>query len=118
MNLKVKRIYEEPSPEDGTRVFVDRLWARGLSKEKASIDAWEKTIAPSAELRKWYGHDPERFDEFRLRYRKELDENPEAAAFAEKCRNSQQTVTLLFGARDAEHSNAAVLREWVLEKKA
>lgn len=116
MNIQIKRIYEEPSASDGQRIFVDRLWARGLTKEKAKLDAWEKTIAPSTELRKWYAHDPAKFDEFKERYCEELDANPEAAAFAKKIANTQETVTLLYGAKDGEHSNAAVLRGWVVEK--
>jgi uncharacterized protein YeaO (DUF488 family) len=117
MKLQIKRIYEEPSADDGKRIFVDRLWARGLTKEKAKLDSWEKDLAPSKELRKWYGHIPERFEEFRKRYREELDNNPKAASFAEELSQQEGTVTLLFGAKDAEHSNAAVLKEWLEEKE-
>ncbi|MGN0240584.1 MAG: DUF488 domain-containing protein, partial [Candidatus Weimeria sp.] len=115
MKVQIKRIYDAPSEEDGKRVFVDRLWARGLKKVDARIDAWEKDLAPSNDLRKWYGHDPEKYQEFRKRYRAELDANPKAAEFAGKLEAYDGTVTLLFGAKDAEHSNAAVLKEW-LEK--
>lgn len=115
MNLQIKRIYDTPSASDGKRIFVDRLWARGLKKEKAQLDSWEKDLAPSADLRKWYGHDPEKFSEFRNRYFEELDANPAALSFSKKLSDYDGTVTLLFGAKDVEHSNAAVLKEW-LEK--
>lgn len=113
MKIQIRRIYEAPREDDGLRIFVDRLWARGLKKEDARIDAWEKDLAPSSELRKWYGHDPERYEEFRDRYIAELDANPKAAEFAGKMAASEGTVTLLFGAKDAKHSNAAVLKEWL-----
>lgn len=113
MKLQIKRIYEEPSADDGKRIFVDRLWVRGMTKERAKIDSWEKDLAPSKELRKWYGHIPERFEEFRRRYHEELDENPKAADFAEKLSKTDGTVTLLFGAKDTEHNNAVVLKEWL-----
>lgn len=116
MNIQIKRIYEETSDSDGQRIFVDRLWARGLTKEKAKLDAWEKTLAPSSELRKWYAHDLAKYEEFKVRYCRELDANPEAAAFAEKIADTRDTVTLLYGAKDGEHSNAAVLRDWVVGK--
>ena len=76
MRICIKRVYEAASPDDGERILVDRLWPRGLSKEKAAIDIWEKDVAPSAALRKWFGHDPDKFDDFRNKYRKELEENP------------------------------------------
>lgn len=116
MKVQIKRIYEAPAADDGNRIFVDRLWARGLKKEKAGLDAWEKELAPSTELRKWYGHDPEKFEEFQNRYRAELDANPDAAAFAEKIAGSDGTVTLLYGAKNGKTSNAAVLKEWLEEK--
>lgn len=116
MKIKIKRIYDAPSSEDGRRIFVDRLWARGVTKEKAKLDDWKKEIAPSTELRKWYGHDPMRFHEFRNRYRTELDSNPKAAAFADEIGNTDDTVTLLYGTKDGEHSNAAVLKEWISDK--
>jgi uncharacterized protein YeaO (DUF488 family) len=108
----IKRVYEEVGEGDGMRVLVDRLWPRGLSKERAHVDLWLKEVAPSNELRAWFGHDPEKFDEFRRRYEAELASGPAHDAFArlrELAR--QQPVTLVFAARDAEHSNAAVLRE-------
>ena len=75
MRICIKRVYEAASPDDGERILVDRLWPRGLSKEKAAIDIWEKDVAPSAALRKWFGHDPDKFDDFRNKYRKELERN-------------------------------------------
>ena len=75
MRICIKRVYEAASPDDGERILVDRLWPRGLSKEKAAIDIWEKDVAPSAALRKWFGHDPDKFDDFRNKYRKELEDN-------------------------------------------
>ena len=116
MKLQIKRIYEAPSPEDGKRIFVDRLWARGLTKDKAQLDEWEKELAPSTELRKWYGHDPEKFEEFGKHYRAELDANPDAATFAEKIAEYDGTVTLLYGAKNGETSNAAVVKEWLADK--
>lgn len=118
MKLQIKRIYDAPSPGDGRRIFVDRLWARGLTKEKAQLDAWDKELAPSTELRKWYGHDPEKFEEFRDRYRAELEANQDVLDFAEKIAEYDGTVTLLYGAKDGEHSNAAVLKEWLEEKNS
>lgn len=116
--IRIKRIYEAKSPDDGYRILVDRLWSRGIKKENAGIDLWEKSIAPSNELRKWYGHDPEKFKEFRERYKGELDDNPGSEKFLKTVRDheSSGTVTLLFGAKDAVHSNAAVLAEWIREK--
>jgi uncharacterized protein YeaO (DUF488 family) len=108
--VRLRRVYEEPSPEDGTRVLVDRLWPRGLTKEKAALDEWVKDVAPSTELRRWYGHDPARFEEFRRRYEREL-EGPEQAAALSGLRDtaSRQTVTLLTATKDIDHSEAAVL---------
>ncbi len=107
----LKRVYEPPEPEDGARVLVDRLWPRGLTKEKAAVDLWAKDVAPSHELRRWFGHRPERWEEFEARYREEL-ESPEAReqiatlrAMARKGR-----VTLLFAAHDEALNNAVVLR--------
>ena len=107
-----KRVYEEPEPGDGVRVLVDRLWPRGLSKERARVDVWLKDVAPSRDLRVWFGHDPAKFAEFRRRYEAELAEEPGRAAFAE-LREMARTkhVTLVFAAHDTEHCNAVVLRE-------
>lgn len=112
--IQIKRAYEPPTPSDGTRVLVDGLWPRGVRKEAARIDAWRRDLAPSASLRTWYGHDPAKFDRFRTRYRAELA--PHAEALGELARLGQRgTLTLVFGARDAEHSNAAVLKELLEE---
>lgn len=108
----IKRAYEEPAPEDGTRVLVDRLWPRGLARERARIDVWLKDVAPSAELRRWYGHAPERFAEFRSRYIAELEHEPARMALATLRDLARRgPVTLVFAAKDVERSNAAVLRD-------
>lgn len=112
MSISVKRAYEKPEPEDGYRVLVDRLWPRGLTKEKLKIDEWMKDIAPSAELRRWYGHEVEKWPEFRKRYRAELAKPPAKdlmEKLAERARRGK--VTLVIGARDAEHANGAVIAE-------
>ena len=109
-NVRIKRAYEQPVAQDGTRVLVDRLWPRGLTKERAHIDLWLKEVAPSTELRRWYGHDPTKFAEFRRRYLEQLREEPSHSAL-ERLRAlvRQGPVTLIFAARDAEHSEAAVV---------
>jgi len=115
--VKVKRIYEAPDPSDGTRVLVDRLWARGLTKEKAALDLWLKDIAPSTELRKWFSHDPAKWEEFQKRYRAELETNDEAVArLREELRKGP--VTLLYAARDQEHNEALVLRDYLVRRSA
>jgi uncharacterized protein YeaO (DUF488 family) len=116
LSLALKRAYDEPEASDGTRVLVDRLWPRGLSKESAHIDLWLKEIAPSNELRQWFNHDPEKFVEFRRRYETELQSQAGQEALA-KLRDmaKQGKVTLLFAARDAEHCNALVLRDLLLQ---
>lgn len=113
MDLIVKRVYDEPAPDDGYRVLVDRLWPRGLSKQKAQLDEWIKELGPSTELRKWFGHDPARWDEFRRRYHVELDGAADLwRPLLERART--QRVCLLFGAHDAEHNQAVALREYLL----
>jgi uncharacterized protein YeaO (DUF488 family) len=110
--LAVRRIYEAPTPEDGYRVLVDRLWPRGVKKAEAAIDEWARDVAPSADLRRWYGHQPERFDEFARRYRAELAAAPAADAVAALVtRLRKGPVTLLTATRDVERSGAAVLAE-------
>jgi uncharacterized protein YeaO (DUF488 family) len=105
---RIKRIYEPPDPGDGYRVLVDHIWPRGISIEHAKLDAWVRELAPSDELRRWYDHDPERFGEFARRYRAELDaQRPLLTDLRRRARSG--TVTLVFAARDTEHSNAAVL---------
>lgn len=108
LHIAIKRAYEPPEQADGKRVLVDRLWPRGLSKERARIDLWLKDLAPSNELRKWYGHDPEKFEEFRRRYEAELSNAQEALQQLREMARHEQ-VTLVFAAHDAKHSNAAVL---------
>lgn len=109
MNIKLKRIYDPAEEADGYRILVDRMWPRGVKKDSAHIDLWEKEIAPSAELRKWFGHIPERFAEFSQRYEAELAANPAFAGFAKTVKAQPGNVTLLFGAKDTEHNNAVVL---------
>jgi hypothetical protein len=110
--FRIKRIYEELEPSDGYRVLVDRLWPRGISKEKAALDEWCKDIAPSNELREWFGHDPSKYAEFKVRYQQELAQNSELPAIISNWLAHQQ-VTLLFGAKDAEHNQAEVLLEYL-----
>jgi uncharacterized protein YeaO (DUF488 family) len=108
--LKIKRVYDPASPEDGKRILIDRLWPRGLKKEEVRIDEWLKEIAPSDELRKWFSHDPSKYQEFKKRYTKELEQKRE---LVEQIRNlaKKGTVTLLFSAKDTEHNNATALKE-------
>jgi len=112
MELKIKRAYEKPASGDGKRILVDRLWPRGLTKEKASIDLWLKGIAPSAALRKWFGHDPDKWKEFQKRYHKELKNNKEQVSLL-KDKIKKGTVTLVYGAKDEKHNEALVLKEWL-----
>lgn len=111
-SVTLKRVYETPDAADGMRVLVERLWPRGLSKERAHVDLWLREVAPSAELRRWYGHDPARFAEFRRRYEAELGDEPARAAL-KRLRElvSSQRVTLVFAAHDAALSNVAVLAD-------
>jgi uncharacterized protein YeaO (DUF488 family) len=110
--VRVRRVYDEPAPDDGIRVLVDRIWPRGLTKAKAGLDDWCKNAAPSTELRKWYGHDPERFEEFSRRYRNELNDPEGAEALAHLRELAKgQTLTLLTATRRLEISDAAVLAE-------
>ncbi|WP_054848504.1 DUF488 family protein [Methanoculleus chikugoensis] len=112
--LRTKRIYEEPSVDDGIRILVDRLWPRGgLSKEKAEIDRWEKDLAPTSELRKWFGHDPAKWDEFLRRYRAELEGGKEEELARLRQEASEGTVTLLYAAKDEEHNNAVALKRYI-----
>lgn len=117
MNIQIKRIYDAPEAADGFRILVDRVWPRGVSREKAALKEWDKMIAPSSELRKWFGHDPSRYEEFRKRYWKELEDNSETESFITLIRQhmDEGPVTLLFGAKDREHNQAVVLREFLEE---
>lgn len=111
--IRLKRVYDPPAQTDGLRVLVDRLWPRGLKKETARIDLWLEDIAPSDRLRRWFGHDPQRFPEFRERYWQELEQNSEAVGQLLEVVRSHPVVTLLYGARDPSHNQAVVLREFV-----
>jgi uncharacterized protein YeaO (DUF488 family) len=108
--LKIKRVYAEPSPDDGKRILVDRLWPRGLTKEKAKVDLWLKEVAPSNELRKWFAHDPKKWPEFKRRYAVELKAQSEPLALLRQ-ETSHGTTTLLYGAKDEEHNEAVALLE-------
>jgi len=114
MPIAIRRAYEAASTKDGYRVLVDGLWPRGVTKAQVEIDAWMKEIAPSAALRKWYGHKPEKWEGFRNKYRQELSKPPRKALLDELIdRGRKGQVTLVFGARDAERSNAAVIAEMI-----
>ncbi len=112
MTIRTKRIYERTGREDGLRVLVDRLWPRGLSKEDASIDLWLKDVAPSNELRRWFGHRPDRFPSFAEKYAAELDDNP-AVDELRALVAATETVTLLYGAKDETHNQARVLADYL-----
>jgi uncharacterized protein YeaO (DUF488 family) len=116
--VALKRVYDEPAPDDGTRVLVERLWPRGLSKDRAHVDLWLKEVAPSNELRRWYGHDPARWQAFRRRYESELADGSAGAALARLRELARQgPLTLVFSARDATLSNAVVLRDLVAKDR-
>ena len=114
--IKLKRVYEDSSPNDGLRVLVDRLWPRGLTKERAAVDLWLKDVAPSTELRKWFDHDPAKWKQFQVRYRKELREKKDDLEMLKK-KSKGHTVTLVYGARDEEHNEALVLKEILAGRK-
>ena len=107
---RIKRVYEPPAASDGTRVLVDRVWPRGVSKQRAAVDHWLKGVAPSTELRRWFGHDPTRWDEFRRRYAAELDLDPPDLA---RLRALPGPVTLVYSARDEAHNQAVALRDYL-----
>jgi uncharacterized protein YeaO (DUF488 family) len=115
MTVAIKRVYERPSPKDGARVLVDRLWPRGLSKQAASLDAWLKDLAPSDELRQWYHAHPQLWSKFRQQYLEELSSEPAEQALRQlyEIRNSHKQVTLLFASRNAERNNATVLQQLI-----
>lgn len=118
--IQIKRIYDEKSDSDGFRVLVDRLWPRGITKEKAALDEWAREIAPSPELRKWFGHKEELFADFSKKYVDELNQNQFAAAFLNLCKEKlkSQNVTLLYAAKNPECNHALVLKNWLCEKLA
>jgi len=111
--LKLKRIYEKPEKGDGYRILVDRLWPRGVSKEKAQLDLWLKDIAPSTELRKWFAHDPAKWSEFQKRYKKELAKQTEAIALLKSLLKKEKIVTFLFATKDKEHNEAVVIKDFL-----
>lgn len=115
-DIRLKRAYEAVADDDGTRVLVDRIWPRGVSKDKAALDEWLKSVAPSTELRKWFGHDPEKWDEFCGRYREELQDD-ERAEGVERLRTLHEAgrMTLVYAAKDETHNNAVVLKQLLLE---
>jgi uncharacterized protein YeaO (DUF488 family) len=110
VTVKLKRVYEESSGTDGIRILVDRLWPRGLSKEKAQVDLWLKEVAPSTSLRKWFAHDPAKWTEFKARYRAELKQNPDQIVLLKQA-TAKGPATLLYGAKDENHNEALVLQE-------
>jgi len=112
MNIKIKRVYEQPDKHDGMRILVDRLWPRGLTKERANVDLWLKEIAPSTELRKWFDHDPHKWKSFRGRYETEIRHNEDLIKVL-KQRARQRTITLLYGTRDEKHNEAMVLKQFL-----
>jgi uncharacterized protein YeaO (DUF488 family) len=112
MSLAIKRVYESVSTKDGYRILVDRLWPRGLSKERAAVDLWLKQVAPSTELRRWFGHDPAKWNEFRSKYSAELATHAEEIAQI-RALAKRRRVTLVYGARDTEHNDAVVLLDYL-----
>jgi uncharacterized protein YeaO (DUF488 family) len=113
--IQVKRIYDPPAKSDGYRVLVDRLWPRGMKKEAADIDEWAKDLAPSTDLRKWFGHEPRLWSDFEKRYMDELKANDAVKTFA-KTHAGENTITLLFAAKDEEHNHAIVLKKYLATK--
>ena len=112
MKIKIKRVYEKFEKEDGYRILVDRLWPRGLTKEKAIVDLWLKEIAPSAELRKWFGHEPAKWNDFKKKYLLELQENKEPVSLLKE-KMKDRFVTLLYGAKDQKHNEALALLNYL-----
>ena len=111
MSINLKRAYEAPAMTDGKRILVDRLWPRGLKKDNAKIDLWVKEVTPTTELRKWYGHDPERWDEFQQKYRTELQGNPELKVLKEMAEH--ETISFIYAAKDPRYTHALVLKQAV-----
>jgi uncharacterized protein YeaO (DUF488 family) len=112
MPISLKRVYEKPGLKDGRRILVERLWPRGLKKDEAKIDEWLREVAPSTELRKWFGHDPAKWDEFKERYWKELDKKKDIISKLAKER-LENKVTFVFAAKDQQHNNAVALKEYI-----
>jgi uncharacterized protein YeaO (DUF488 family) len=107
--IKIKRVYDPPAKEDGYRILIDRLWPRGLTKERAKIDLWLKEIAPSNDLRKWYSHDPEKWEEFKKRYEKELKNKQNLLAKIKQLEKEKGKITLLYSTKETEYNNAVAL---------
>ena len=115
LTISIQRAYEDPGPDDGYRILVDRLWPRGRSKEALKLDQWARDLAPSAALRKWFGHDPERWASFQQRYRAELDSDVMRERMQQVLNDAGgQPITLVYGAKDEEHNQAIVLRDVLL----
>jgi uncharacterized protein YeaO (DUF488 family) len=115
-NVRAQRIYDDAAAQDGQRILVDRLWPRGISKQAANLDEWAKAVAPSTELRRWYGHDPARFAEFKRRYAAELTDDEHAVAWDRLVdAASRGPITLLTATKDLDHSEAAVLAQWLVD---
>jgi uncharacterized protein YeaO (DUF488 family) len=114
--IKIKRSYLPPEEGDGLRILVDRLWPRGISKKDLKLDSWMKDIAPSSELRRWFAHDPERWDEFKSKYLGELEDKKELIGLLKIMEKFNGTLTLIYSAKDEEHNNAVVLRELLIKK--
>ena len=115
VNVKAKRIYDGADPADGYRVLIDHIWPRGVSRERARLDEWARELAPSDDLRTWFNHAPERFDEFRRRYRAELESHADEVD-ALRRRARETPVTILYAARDREHNNGVVVRELICDE--
>lgn len=113
--IKLKRVYDDPQENDGYRILIDRLWPRGVKKEDLPYDLWNKEITPSNDLRKWFDHDPDKFNQFKSAYKEELIKNEETAGFAETIKEElvEQDVTLLYSAKDKEYNQAIVLKEFL-----
>jgi uncharacterized protein YeaO (DUF488 family) len=116
--IRIKRVYDSPAKEDGYRILIDRLWPRGLTKEKANVDLWLKEIAPSNELRKWYSHDPEKWMEFKKRYQKELADKQELLRKIMQLEKEKGVVALLYSTKETEHNNATALQGFLKESSA
>jgi uncharacterized protein YeaO (DUF488 family) len=117
MSVRIRRVYEPPTPTDGYRVLIDRIWPRGITKEKARLDEWARELAVSTDLRRWFGHDPAKWDEFRRRYRAELLAPEHRAALNALARRARHgTVTIVYGARDEPHNNAVALADVLHER--
>ena len=115
--IRIKRVYDKPSEDDGIRILVDRLWPRGLKKEQAKIDMWIRDVAPSSELRKWFNHQPSKWMEFKRRYFKELKNKHALIELLLQKEREKGTITLLYAARDEEHNNAVALKEYIESRK-